>query len=187
MDEILSKQEWAYDTVCRFALQAAAQVPGIKAIMQRADICRAVRVAEWPGDKKKESDEKGEKEDAMAVDDHDEGHEETKGKKKKKKLGKKRDLAYTYLRCLLIMMTVRHLRVLLQLLPLCRWLPMKPRLRAMPEEHFLMSQLCVRDYTLLGAILDLAGASITATVEDEETATGTLTRDPPSCRCCAMS
>ena len=60
VDDILSRQGWVYDTVCRFALQAAAQVPGTKAVMERADVCRAARVAEWPGDKKKESEKDGE-------------------------------------------------------------------------------------------------------------------------------
>lgn len=169
-DEILNRQAWVYDTVCRFALQAAAQVPGIKAVMARAEICEAARAAEWPGDKRKEE----EKEGAMDVDGDGEGADEAKAdveEEKKEEEGPR-----------------LHLSEVLadydegetfqgsfaNFLPPLSLAAGEAVIMSYSRRAFhLMSQLCVRDYTLLGAILDLAGAGISAKVEGDDAADGT--------------
>ena len=125
--------------------------------------------------KKKESDEKGEKEDAMAVDDHDEGHEETKGEEGKEEIGEEEG-PRLYLSEVLVDYDDGQTfeGSFAAFLPPLSLVADEAEIKGYARRAFhLMSQLCVRDYTLLGAILDLAGASISATVEDEEAATGT--------------
>lgn len=157
VDEVVAQQEWAYESVRQFALEAAAQICGVTSVLERAEAATSARTSEWPGDENKEIKEENEETKAEGIDGGGTGSMDVEGEEgqKEEEKGPSTPLA-TYMEKYDGGNSFNGSYTSALALP-------KKMDSASIESHtrrciHLLSQICQQDYKLVSCFLDLMGS-----------------------------